>query len=396
MFNLPLNCMSKTKAQISAEVLECERKDFNDEWELYTLPCIQLNKYKTAAEWFLNPKNHDMNKGFEITVAGVIHALGWGGIHGAKEKYNYECKNGYMLLHVDVQSYYPSIMIFWNLLTRAAKAPERYKFVYDYRLQLKHEGKKKEQAPLKIVLNAAYGITNDKNSTAYDPRNSHLITVNGQLMLLDLIEHLEAIPSFELVQSNTDGLIIKIHERDFDLCDDICYEWETRTRMNLEFDYIERIAQKDVNNYVFVQDNGKVERKGAYVKELSAIDNDLPIINKALNECILRGVQVEETINNCNELIEFQKICKLTSKFDCVRHNGNKYTNKCYRIFASRNESDGAVNKYKGEQAFKFANTSIHSFIENGDITGAKVPRKLDRKFYINLAKERLKQYGIY
>ena len=423
MFNLPLNCMSKTKAQISAEVLECERKDFNDEWELYTLPCLQLKQkrwltvkrkkkkgepenpehdkilgkvFMSPAEWFLNPKYQDMRLYFETEVAGVKHVFGWGGIHGAKEKYNYECKNGYMLLHVDVQSYYPSIMIFWNLLTRAAKAPERYKFVYDYRLQLKHEGKKKEQAPLKIVLNAAYGITNDKNSTAYDPRNSHLITVNGQLMLLDLIEHLEAIPSFELVQSNTDGLIIKIHERDFDLCDDICYEWETRTKMNLEFDYIERIAQKDVNNYVFVQDNGKVERKGAYVKELSSIDNDLPIINKALNECILRGVPVEETINNCDELIQFQKICKLTSKFDHVRHNGKTYTNKCYRIFASRNESDGAVNKYKGEQAFKFANTSIHSFIENGDITGSKVPRKLDRKFYINLAKERLKQYGIY
>ena len=401
MFNMPLNCMSKTKAQVSAEVLECERTEFNDEWELYTLPCIEVKKYKHAAEWFLNPDNHDMEKGFEIIVAGVKHALGWGGIHGAREKYHYECKDGYMLLHVDVQSYYPSIMIFWNLLTRAAKAPERYKFVYDYRLQLKHEGKKKEQAPLKIVLNAAYGITNDKNSTAYDPRNSHLITVNGQLMLLDLIEHLEIIPSFELVQSNTDGLIIKIHERDFDLCDDICYDWETRAKMNLEFDYIERIAQKDVNNYVFVQDNGKVERKGAYVKELSAIDNDLPIINKALNECILHGVPVEETINNCNELIQFQKICKLTSKFDFVEHNGKTYTNKCYRIFASKNENDGSVQKVKyimptyDRAYYKFANTSVHSFIENGDISGAKVPRKLDKLFYINLAKERLKQYGI-
>ena len=406
MFNLPLNCMSKTKAQISAEVLECERKEFNDEWDLFLLPCIRLKKYKYAADWFLNPENHDMTKGFEIMAAGVKHALGWGGIHGAIEKYHYECKNGYMLLHVDVQSYYPSLMIFWNLLTRAAKAPDRYKYVYEYRLQLKHEGKKKEQAPLKIVLNAAYGITNDKNSTAYDPRNSHLITVNGQLMLLDLIEHLEEIPSFELIQSNTDGLIIKIHERDFDLCDDICYEWESRTKMNLEFDYIERIAQKDVNNYVFVQypdEKGKVkiERKGAYVKELSAIDNDLPIINKAIVECILHGTKPEETINDCNSLIEFQKICKLTKKFDYVTHNGNRYYNKCYRIFASRDKNDDTVYKVKlkgikGEtQYFKFSNTSEYSFIENGDITGAKVPDKLDKQWYINLAKERLKQYGI-
>lgn len=395
MFNMPLNCMSKTKAQISAEVLECERKDFGDEWDLYTLPCIQLEKYKQADEWFLNSDNHDMSKGFEIMVAGVIHSLGWGGIHGAKEKYHYECKDGYMILHVDVQSYYPSIMIEWDLLTRASKNPKRYKDVKAHRLELKAEGKKKEQAPLKIVLNAAYGITNDKNSTAYDPRNSHLITVNGQLMLLDLIEHLEVIPSFELIQSNTDGLIIKIHERDFELCDDVCWEWEQRTKMDLEFDYIERIAQKDVNNYIFVQDNGKIERKGAYVKELSAIDNDLPIINKAINERILHGTPPDETINNCNDLIQFQKICKLTSKFDYVKHNEKTYTNKCYRIFASRRDSDGTVNKYKEGRPFKFGNTSIHSFIENGDITGVKVPAKLDKNWYINLAKERLKQYGI-
>ena len=162
--------------------------------------------------------------------------------------------------------------------------------------------------------------------------------------------------------------------------------------MNLAFDYIERIWQGDVNNYVFVQDNGKIERKGAYVKELNGIDNDLPIINKCIMDYLLKGVKPEETINNCNELIEFQKICKLTSKFDNVRHNGKTYTNKCYRIFASRNESDGAVNKYKGVQAFKFANTSIHSFIENGDITGAKVPKKLDKQWYIDLAYKRIRE----
>ena len=400
MFNLPLSSMSKTKAQISAEVLECERKDFNDEWNLSLLPCIQLKKYKAAADWFLDPNNYDYTKSFEIVVAGVIHSLGWGGIHGALEKYQYECKDGYMLLHVDVASYYPSIMIFWKLLTRASKHPERYKYIYDYRLQLKHEGKKKEQAPLKIVLNGTYGICKDKNNPAYDPRNANLICINGQLMLLDLIEHLEAIPSFELVQSNTDGLIIKIHERDFDLCDDICYEWEKRTRMNLEFDYIQRIAQKDVNNYIFVQypdEKGKVkiERKGAYVKELSSIDNDLPIINKALNEAIINGVPVKETINNCNELVQFQKICKLTSKFDCVRHNGRTYYNKCYRVFASKRNSDGTVYKLKAGSPYKFANTSEHSFIENGDITGADVPRMLDKQWYINLAEERLKQYGL-
>lgn len=47
--------------------------------------------------------------------------------------------------------------------------------------------------------------------------------------------------------------------------------------------------EKDVNNYVFIFSNGKVERKGAYVKELSPLDYDLPIINKALVDRLVKG-----------------------------------------------------------------------------------------------------------
>ena len=288
-------------------------------------------------------------------------------------------------------------MIFHNLLTRNAKRPERFRQIYEQRLKLKHEGKKKEQAPLKIVINGTYGICKDKASKAYDPRNANLVCINGQLLLVDLLEHLEAVDSFELIQSNTDGLIIKILRRDFEAVDDICYEWETRCSMVLEFDYIKEIWQKDVNNYVFVQYDGKIERKGGYVKDLSPMDNDLPIVNRALNEYMLNGVPVEQTIMNCNKLIEFQKICKLTSNYDYVMHNGKTYRNKCYRIFASALTTDGSVYKVKAgvDRRDKFSNTSEHSFIDNGDVTNKSVPTKLDRQYYINLALERLNQYGV-
>lgn len=41
-FHFPLSYMSKTKAQISAEILECEPVSRSDEWDIYTLPCLQL------------------------------------------------------------------------------------------------------------------------------------------------------------------------------------------------------------------------------------------------------------------------------------------------------------------------------------------------------------------
>lgn len=244
--------------------------------------------------------------------------------------------------------------------------------------------------------NGTYGICKDPQNKAYDPRNANLVCINGQLMLLDLIEHLEAVESFELIQSNTDGLIIKIHRKDFDKVDDICYEWESRCNMELEFDYISEIWQKDVNNYVFTQFDGKIERKGAYVKELSSMDNDLPILNKALVDYMLKGVPVEDTVNNCDELIMFQKIGKLTSNYDYVLWNGKRYYNKCFRMFASTYPSDEAVKKVKtGGRADKFANTSQNSFIENGDITESKITSRLDKNWYIAEAKKRLEQYGV-
>lgn len=399
-FNFPLSYMSKTKAQISAEILECEKTERRDEWDIKPVECLQLEKYWNVEAWFVNEGNHfykfpdGKKNGYKCSVAGVPHVFGWGGAHGAREKYHYKCKPNEIMIHVDVASYYPRLMIFHNLLTRNARKPERFRQIYEQRLKLKHEGKKKEQAPLKIVINGTFGICKDKNNKAYDPRNANLICINGQLLILDLIEKLESIRSFELIQSNTDGLIVKIDRRDFEQIDDICYEWETRTCMQLEFEYIKEIYQKDVNNYVFVQYDGKIERRGAYVKDLNPMDNDLPIINKAINDFMISGIPVEQTINGADKLIDFQKVSKLTQKFDYVVHNKKIYRNKCFRVFASLDPADGTIYKVKGEQLNKFPNTSEHAFIVNDDITGAPVPAKLNRNWYIDLAKERLKQYG--
>lgn len=411
-FKLPLSFMAKTKAQISAEILGCVKTTRNDEWDLYTLDCVDLGKYKVIGTWFMDKGNHfykdqngNKNK-LECIVAGVPHIFAWGGAHGAKVKYHYKCEDGYLMLHVDVTAFYPSLMIEHGLLTRNAKHPERFKAIYDRRVALKKAGKKKEQAPLKIVINGSYGICKDLTNNAYDPRNANLICVNGQLLLVDLIDKLEDnVPSFELIQSNTDGLIIKIRMEDFDLVDDVCAEWEERCSVNLEFDYIQEIWQKDVNNYIFRDFDGNLERKGAYVKYLSPLDNDLPIVNTALVDYMTKGVPVEQTINSCDEMVQFQKVCKLSKKFDHVvytrwiyapdRGHESTYYNKCYRVFASTDPVDGPVHKVKGNRYNKFPMTSEHSFLESGDITDMKCPDKLDKQWYIDLAKTRLTQFGV-
>lgn len=389
-FKLPLSYMNKTQAQLTAAALGCERIDHDDEWEISFVPTIKLDKYKHIMDWFLDPENFKNGQKLNANVCEVPHTFGLGGIHGAPNKPIH--RKG-LIIHVDVTSYYPSLMIKYDLLSRNVKDKNIYKEIYDKRVALKKAGKKKEQAPYKIILNSTFGITNDPYSLAYDPRRNHEVCINGQLLLLDLLEKLEG--HCEVIQSNTDGLIIMIPDTDeaFNKIDDICYEWEHRTGMGLGFDVIKEIWQGDVNNYLWV-DDGKGERKGAYVKDLSPLDNDLPIINKAMVEYMTNNVPVEATINNCDELVMFQKIVKISGKYMHGLHNGQVLNDKTFRVFASKNNSDTCIYKVKNldKNPEKFANTPEHCFIDNSNIKNKKVPDKLDRSWYIDLTKKRLKE----
>lgn len=390
MFKLPLKYINKTKAQLSAIILGADKIEHDDEFEYEIVDTIQIHKYRHILEWYKNPLNKSYNKKLDIEVAGVPHTFGWGGLHGAKPNYIGEG----IYVNSDVGSFYPSLMLQYDFQSRNINDKTKFQNIYDTRMKLKHEGKKKEQAPLKIVLNATYGSMKDKYNNLYDPLMANNVCINGQLMLLDLIEKLE--DKWELIQSNTDGVMFKLNSKDdLEEYENICNDWCSRTRMTLEHDIINKVIQKDVNNYLIVMENGKVKSKGAYVKELNKLDNDLPIVNKALKDYFVKNIPVEETINGCNDLVEFQKIVKVSGKYKYALH-GNKILNeKILRVFASRSKVDKGVFKVHNNKDTpdKIANTPERCFIENGDLNGVRVPRKLDKQYYINVAKKRISDF---
>lgn len=417
VFKMPLSYIGKTDAGITAKVLDCVETERNDEFDFQIDPFIKLNKYKSVMDWFKNakadtiretglqPSDPEFKKAFykrSLTtyICGVPHVDGWGGIHGAPDKPIHRRGS---IWHVDVGSYYPSYLIAHQKVTRSARHPEMYAEVYKTRMALKKAGKKKEQAPYKKLLNSLSGAMKDKHNPAFDPRMNNEMVVNCQLMLIMLLEWLEAgVDGFELIQSNTDGLIVQIPDTDeaFEQLDDVCYEWEKacsteHCSITLAFDEVTEIYQKDVNNYLFHFGNGDWERKGAYVKELSRLDNDMPIINKALVDYMTKGIHPATTINSCDDLIQFQKVVKLSNKYEYVQHNGKTYKYKCYRVFASNVPSDGQILKCRtGSNPAKFGNTPDHCFIVNEDVNGRKCPYELDKQWYIKKSIERLKDYG--
>lgn len=388
---LNLNLLGSTDANLSATLLDARKVTRDDEFDITFPDTLKLDKYKYVQDWYKNPENHDYEKRLETKIAGVPHVFGWGGIHGAIDQYH--GKGDYLLM--DVGSMYPSLMIEYDLLSRNVRDPKYFEEIYKQRMKYKAEGNPIQES-LKLVLNTTYGAMGASFNKLHDQRMRNLVCIYGQLLLLDLVEKLEG--HVQVIQTNTDGVLIKINnDDDYYLVDDIAYEWEKRTRLSLEFEEFTQIHQKDVNNYVMVEKNGTIHSKGSYVKKLNDLDNNLPIVNKALIDAMTKNIPVEQTINECDELLQFQMVAKVTGKFSHFLHGRKRLPEKTVRVFAStdkRHKGLVRVHKETGNE-FKQPSSPEHCFLNNDDLHGVKVPSNLDKQFYIEMAQNRLKDFGV-
>lgn len=399
---LDLNLMEKTKTQLSTMILQARKRDYEDEFDLIIPENLKIRKYKSCIDWYLNPDNHSYSRDtlgksgkilktktqLDLDIAGVPHVLGYGGIHGAIDKYHGVGK----FVLMDVTSLYPSLMIEYDLLSRSVPKPENFKEVYQKNLDLKAAGKKAEREAYKLTCNSTYGAMKDKYNGLFDPRMANNVCVHGQLFLVDLIEHLE--PYCEIIQSNTDGILVKYEN--FSKVLEVANEWQWRTNLVLEFDFFKEIYQKDVNNYIFIAEDG-YKTKGGFVKQLNDLDNDLPIINKAIVNYLVNKIPVEETIWSENRLKEFQMIRKITSKFEHILYNNKILNERCVRIFASKSIHDGGIFQKSARTGSygKITDSPERCFLDNEDVNDKLVPKKLDKNWYINLAKHRLRLFGV-
>ena len=408
-----------TNPILIAMVLGAKKKEFDDGWDfVYPKDILRLGKYAFVEELFKDIKDNHIESELTITVGSAEMKFALGGLHASSR--NFLCKEG-KFLYFDVSSYYPSIMLRFDMLSRAITKPEIFRMIYDQRLTLKKEQleaedngnfelanqKKLEQLPYKLVLNMCFGASGgkeDKGNPLYDLRNQRSICVTGQLLLLDLVEKLEDM--CKIVQANTDGILVQVTDDNEDEIRAVCDEWSKRTGMMLEGEVFNKVFQKAVNDYIAVTPDGKIKGKGSDAKDKSDIDNNLPILSKALRAHYIDDIPVEDTVNKCNDLIEFQQICHAGSKREyamigreLLPDGSNKLANKTNRVFASKNKNSGCIYTKMGNNAkkpgmiTKFPNCPDNVFINNGDVRKLSVPDELDREFYIQKAKEAIEKY---
>ncbi|MEL7609521.1 MAG: DNA polymerase elongation subunit (family B) [Bacillota bacterium] len=390
-----------TNAKLTGAYLDARFYDRGDE-RIYDFPDnLELEKYEEVRKFFsrIDPTYKSQ---LEIMIADVPHTVAWGGLHGARPCYAETRSERRKVVHIDVTSYYPSLMIVNGYLSRSAPDPDEYRLVYEKRLAAKKSGDKATADALKLVLNTTYGAMKNPYNALYDPRMANAVCISGQLYLIDLIEKLETIDTFLLIQSNTDGLIVSY---DADVEPEVkaaVAAWEARTGFKMGFDEVEKIIQKDVNNYVLRDLKGKIDVKGAYVSNYDGGDfknKSLVVVSKAVVAALLDEVPVQKTIEDCAEPWQFQMIAKAGSSYDKVVWlwaQAEKPVQTVNRVYASHRELHGTIYKVKLEKEGskarrdKIANLPDHCFIDNRNEAGIEA---IDKSFYVALAQKRVNDY---
>jgi hypothetical protein len=175
-------------------------------------------------------------------------------------------------------------------------------------------------------------------------------------------------------------------------------EWQKRTGMNLEEEFVKEIYQKDVNNYVYITDDNKIKCKGGYVSKYNGGDfqqNSLVAIDKAVVNYLIFNKSIMETFKECN-LIDFQIICSRSGKYDkTIASNPHEELDKVNRVFAFKYHTNRQIYKTKGDNKYLFPNLPPNCLVWNSDLSKVSVEELdcLDFNWYKELAEKRIEDF---
>lgn len=402
--------MGMTNAKLTAAMLKASKKPHDDERQ-YKYPENLKREYIPPEVFAFFDKMYDLSISDKDIFSGKLEfqigdcpgVVGYGGIHAAIPNYFFEeTDDGRVIRNKDVASYYPHLMTLCGYTSRNIPSADVFENVLDTRMKAKASGDKATANALKLVVNTTYGALLNKYNDLFDPLMGRSVCITGQLFLMELAQHLYAdIPGLKIVQLNTDGIMVECNKTDLDKLNEICDEWQARTGFELEEDSVVKIAQKDVNNYVEVQPGGKAKPKGGYlVKGISTvgafnINNSCCIVATALKEYFVNGTPVEDTINQCDDIFQFQIVAKAGAKYKEVYHvvgDVKEPVQKVNRVYATADTKYGKLFKVKAEDdsIAKIEMLPEHCIIDNDNQLSIS---DVDKTFYIEMAKKRVNDF---
>ena len=334
-----------------------------------------------------------LTKGKSKTIKqyGCNFVFGMGGLHGAPSKPG----RYYRVKHKDVASMYPSSIVHLNAL---GTATDKYDELRRQRVAIKHTDPVKAGA-LKLVLNSVYGNFKNKYSKLCNPMASATVCIYGQVALFSLCRDLYN-AGYKVINANTDGVVYledpELNDRD----EEICRRWEEEFEgYALETDYFEKWIQRDVNNYIAVEENGNITVKGGDVNKYRVnkyfSNNNTRIVQIAMVDKLIYDTDIFETFNrHIDEPVLWQYVLKAGNTFKGVQDANGEWQNKVNRVFAA-GEGVPYTKLYKirkDDGQVNFPDVPERMFLWNDDVKNIpNFSRIIDQGYYYHLVKEKLK-----
>ena len=270
-----------------------------------------------------------------IQFYGTTYTIATGGLHSQDRPGVLTSTDDYTFIHYDISSFYPSVMVAYNIAPKHLNNNVFVKMVDYFRLtRIKCKHTKDEDGlvvagvhnklaaeALKIVINAIYGKFGFEMFFLFDRFAQMQVTINGQLMVMMVVEALE-LDGIHVVSANTDGIIVKLpkdKEEDFKRITD---DWCAQNKLGADSERYKLFVTRDINNYFDIQSNDKVEYKGGldpkqYLKDLKK-GYDMPVVAKAVFEYFAHDTPVMETLRNHKDILDFCKTQNVGKQFEVV------------------------------------------------------------------------------
>jgi len=329
-------------------------------------------------------------KGYEkkFVLSNVVYSVGVGGIHSIHTPQIFLPKDDEFIGHADVTSMYPSFLIKyqWGPRHLGKIFCDIFADLYAERVEAKRTGQKIKNLFLKIVLNSPTGKMQQEVSWMYDPFNVFKIRINGQLILLMLVDRLLEL-GCEIIQVNTDGVVYRAKNSLREGIQEAISEVEQITQLMFETDEYEAFYQYAINDYFGVLKNGEIEEKGMFITKNKLGKGLAPVvIPKAVINYFVHHIPVTETIEKDREIRDFLMSQAVDKKFKVI--HGDKPVQRINRFYASTNgaylfKDNPEDDRDRTNMLTKSGVTILNKFDDR------KIEdRKINYRYYISEAKK--------
>ena len=280
----------------------------------------------------------------EITFRGTSYTMATGGLHSNEipairyglDKDNIEDNSSNIyIVDNDVASFYPNLIRSLRICQKHLVPKAWFKIantIIDERIEHKHLAKDKSlsqeerdkhttaAACLKIVANAGiFGKMGSENSFLCDKKAMYQVTINGQLMLLMLIEKLED-AGIHVISANTDGIVSIVPKDKLTTMYEITKWWQEYLGLELEDTFYVKYINEGVNSYITRKTSGDIKLKGSRMNH-KMFSEDLtkgynaPIISYAVNQYFLNDIPIMETLRASKSILDFCKTQNIARKY---------------------------------------------------------------------------------